>query len=374
MQTYAFLCETSYQLLNSIAYVIQLKKESNIKADIYVDVSKPGMESASDTLRNEAVFDRVFQYNTSKNNSGKYRYLVSRLCEYLLPYTACKRVMIDQADLYCKYDNIVIGCPNPYMVNFISFHRGAKVIFIEEGTGSYHGKIGEDIQTVTAKKLQRVSGRGSGLVIPGEIVLYRPELSRSGYNAKLTQLECIKPDSEWFEKIEKIFKVDNSSSFIRNKWVYLGQPQYPNYQGDYYPNDQMILKKIIDCNKETIIRPHPAEQVDKYDTYNYDSSRSQWEVIAGKYIDSNNVLIGISSTALFTPKLIYDTEPTIIITIGLFKDYCPPNVLNDLMSLIYDYTALYRDKKKVLIPANMDELTTVLKELKYGENEPNDSF
>ena len=85
----------------------------------------------------------------------------------------------------------------------------------------------------------------------------------------------------------------------------------------------------------------------------YDNNNFPWELICSKEINDNTVLIGVFSTAQFSPKELYNIEPYIIFLYKIIKPVGIDIKAIDEMTALLKNT--YRNKTKIIIPNNIDE-------------------
>ena len=79
------------------------------------------------------------------------------------------------------------------------------------------------------------------------------------------------------------------------------------------------------------------------------------------------MLIGNSSTAQITPKLVFDLEPMIIFTFKLYHNMYSKKVTLRLIDLLNNITNCYSDKTKVIIVDSLEELENIIRnQLKNG--------
>ena len=72
---------------------------------------------------------------------------------------------------------------------------------------------------------------------------------------------------------------------------------------------------------------------------------------------TDKILITFFSTAVFTPKMLYGQEPTIILMYKAFGSTVNINHKDDLCKSI---VSTYNDKSKVIVPESLEELTVAL--------------
>ena len=103
-----------------------------------------------------------------------------------------------------------------------------------------------------------------------------------------------------------------------HKVIYL-EAGFHNTQ--YESIDEINLIKLIAKNVgvgNIVVRPHPRTDIKELLSAGYIidyNSDKNWEMIlASEKMPADTILIAHFSTALFTPKMIFDIEPTVIFT------------------------------------------------------------
>lgn len=146
------------------------------------------------------------------------------------------------------------------------------------------------------------------------------------------------------------------------KFVFIEQPFIDDvYQAEAEIIDQ--IAKVIGQNNFAI-RLHPAHKNNSHiDSFPQCSAAQMWELewIMGN-ITEENMLIGIASTAMLTPKLLYGYEPTVICLHKLSAF----NKMANIDKIDAEFQALrnaYTHKERVIIVENEEELKNILLKL-----------
>ena len=90
-----------------------------------------------------------------------------------------------------------------------------------------------------------------------------------------------------------------------------------------------------------------------------------WEIMCANIDFSNKILISHCSTALYTPKFIFDQEPIVIFLFDMLVD----DVLQSLNQMhafeifVDRLKETYRDKEKVFLPKSKEELLEYLEKV-----------
>ncbi|WP_304427547.1 hypothetical protein [Dubosiella newyorkensis] len=360
---YAMICETPYQLLNILNFIYTETQYEDV-IDIYINIVNKGMNNFYQKLRKNNRIRNICSYTSPQRSEGNLKYKYRRILEYFFPVASLNYSLSDKI-LNNKnlYDVIILAFPNPLVVNFCSIYSNADVWFIEDGTGSYHGRIGNAIDSNIARLINPILHKGPEYIHPSRLYVYKPEICKSEYNdLKICRLNPVRQDSKYYINIVEVFgNVSNKNDY---RITYISQPL--NIK-EYTVYERNIFKKIWGMESNLTVRIHPTEKLKDYLEYPelcVDDGSYQWEVQCETQISDNSILIGTCSTAQITPILIYGKEPFLIFTLYLYKNVIPFDLLKRWEQLVMDVKRLYADPNKIFIPKNEAELLKCLKNLK----------
>ena len=89
-----------------------------------------------------------------------------------------------------------------------------------------------------------------------------------------------------------------------------------------------------------------------------DTTNNMWEMECAKQITESHILIGCFSTAQFTPKLIFNVEPTIVFTYKLYK-----NMSVDVEQTVERLREIYTNPEKVVVLDSLSELQKLVESM-----------
>jgi hypothetical protein len=178
--------------------------------------------------------------------------------------------------------------------------------------------------------------------------------------------------------ISEIYRDKISEGEIdNNSIIYFDQPIR---SGDF-SHFQVTESEVFDLLKKTVpderlkVKTHPKLQRKDMDKNIVKSQVFEPYFVKNQEILDNLVLISLSSTALFSPKLIFDCEPTVIFIYKLFDQYfSQQDVKDEFMcftngsfdNAIDKLKNLYKNKNKVICVSTMKELEEILKNIEKG--------
>jgi len=352
---YIILCDTTYQILSAISFRIGNTNSSD-RVDLLVDTLRTrnvDMNALAHRIKESNVFSNVYCIN---NYQGKYENVkpIIKILEWLFP-RAVYNSMTKKIRRDCDYDAVVVSGPFSTQRCLIAAYPHSRILFIEDGLGSYIGRLGINELSWRGKIAQKLCKYSPTHIFPEAVYLYSPKLYVGEYKPIIRRLNF--PISH-MEVLSSVFFTDTSSIkriYGNYKFIYFSQLINPNATEIQLENT--LIEAIKRYYKDDfIIRPHPRGETAVYDGLNVDASYSQWELCCSE-IDDTVVLIGNFSTALFIPKLLYNAEPTVIFTYKIYGN-------NYVDAAVKRLQNLYSDKKKVVCVSTMDELLETIESLK----------
>lgn len=357
---YAFVCDTPYQLLSIISYVSTYRDDVEY-SDVFVEILRSNnvdMHKLCVNIQKMGLFNHVYEMERMVYKHKKLA-PVYKIYEWLFPKESfVKSVKNSKKMVYNDWEYDVVGMTGPFPLirNIKSLAVDSKVIFLEDGAGSYSGKIGIELSG-RGRFVQKLLKRGPKYINPEACYLYKPELYKGEYESIVKKM--IFP-LEKMSQLKKVFDIKDTSIelFKKNNVIYLGQTEFLSEKNN---NSE---KKIIEILREKVpgmvVRAHPAQDKAIYKGCNIDYEMNQWELICGDAITDNHVLIGKYSTAQIIPKLLYDKEPTLIFTYKMYG-------INE--KFVYDgiesIREIYKDKNKIVCVNNNKEIIQALSKVDY---------
>ena len=206
------------------------------------------------------------------------------------------------------------------------------------------------------------------VVLGSKIQLYCPELYKGMYTKDdVMKIENWALDSNHLKTINSISGYSNEARIdekyilldtIPCEWLKIGE------QKKYYKTKKKLIKLL---GNKIVVKRHPRDcSVDNDNVKTYEYMDMPFEVICVNSNIEEKVLITIGSTAVLTPKIIFDKEPKVIwldrLILGELVD-------NNRMELIERIRKMYRNPERLIIPENIFELKKALKTKKMNKEE-----
>lgn len=336
---------------------MQQNKKEIYNDILFLNITNNNIALLADAVSKNLFFTKIICYKSPKKDNRLFLYLKERFLEYFFPQKAIDNELLSDDNIRITFDHLIGGYPNPFFVNLAYLNKNAEIIFIEDGLGSYYKRIGSLTQSLVSKIIGMFTKRSSEHLNPDKVYVYRPEICKIEYNTSIMKLNS-SFDSQ--KIINKLFNNDllNNNYF---ECIYFGQPYL--IQG-YNKIELEVCESVKRVFKNFVIRPHPRQDKGCYNGFKCEYSNALWESICKYDIDGNSVLIGTFSTAQFSPKFIYDTEPYIVFTYKLYRNIFSRNEYDKINNILKNTIQLYQNKSKIVVPETKEELILNLKHIK----------
>lgn len=337
------IVSTPYQLLNILALVgdgILVPKETDL---IVVPVFSRA-HKITDNLKNEQLFANVNILPQVKRGEQYPSYWTDLLERK-------------------HYDEIFCSFPHRFLAETFSHLRVAspskaipEVILFDDGLGSYISDIfhsgAQALQDIPVRKIYLSS---PDMMLPSIRALY----------AEINPFEIQFSASEAVQTVERIFDM-SLTSIAPISGIYLSQPFDLKDMNTEIENE--ILRILPQHDPNMLWRAHPRDTkccpIGFAEAYSF----VPWEILcASDAVSDKSVLIGIFSTAQFSPVLTAGKFPQAIF---LFDLVFPPNhaQLCQYRQLAYHLDHIYEGNghmHKVHVPKSIEELRKILSNLSF---------
>lgn len=362
----AIICDTQFQIINSLNYVYHYNKE--MKYDIYIGKEFPNADEVISNIKKTHLFQNVYDYKYDKYSDKKFKHMVNRVKELLLPNKCIQKMLNTQVDFRKKkYHSIYISAPGHFMTLMIWANPTSDVIYFDDGTGSYSGNMLDRLIDNKHRMIYLLLGRSYKKLIPKTLYVNNSKFCKSLLTSDIRQLPSINEDIRFIDLCKMIFRLENDSLYSTYRCVYLGQPYFYKIEKSMQVEEK--IQKIITANLTCIARLHPGQSYSEISGFLMDTQRTAWELICVNDIQDNTILIGRCSTAQLTPKIIFDKEPFLIFTYKLLGTLLSEKDIARFEELTKSLEKIYNDKTKIIKPSSYAELEeSILFCTKNGDN------
>lgn len=289
-------------------------------------------------------FLKDYYYRIKGLITGSYSALFPSLCCFFksmpvkMPRFSCiicSKYDSDLVDMYSKAYNI-----------------SPKVYLIEDGTGDY--TISHDWINPNYTK-----------------IFYWPELYNKFFSTTILQAPiCPQNNALFCELLFNVFRYNCAERNSGKKCIFFHQPIdncLDKTERKIIVDMENSLIKVLSTKfgKDFFIKLHPRDDLNCYSEYNILDSSVPWEVMITQNGNIDDyLLVGINSTALITPKLVFDYEPSLLILEKVFKYWevgAKKHTVERTYILFEELRNTYRVPEKVQIPDSYAELYEIIK-------------
>ena len=349
-----FICSTPYQIMNALNVAFHDEQTEN---DLMIvesfDLSRLSMQ-AMETCFNNVYFSRRVHYSSFKLKRyvQRTKYL---LCPQKYLEDHLRKSSKSGNETFQHYDEICYSYLLSECEALIAMNREADIIRMEDGIGSYFGDIYAQSFGWKYFLFAKVFRVGYAISKPRKIVLNNIDL----YHNKDRGIACQAPefDKDFVEYANTVFG-GGSPDYHRLIWltqplnIFIEKPELLSHLSNF----------LASWRDDMSVKVHPREAIDdNYNMYDVVEDKSIWELTIHNIDVENKILLGVYSSAQFTPKILFDKEPYVILLYRLF-----PKVLEnqeEMEEFIRFFKQSYRNKNKVIIPESWQSLQQVLANL-----------
>lgn len=350
----AFFCSTPYQVL--LAINIKYKMHYKENADIYILNHFKGASELVLRMKELSLFQNVklvkclhFTQTVSGNKASNYYYKLKAFANY-------KQLVIDFYEIdSIKYSEIYLSYPDVIIQLAIKdlYDRNyeMKVHLFEDGTGGYSPVIQNT--TFIKNLFNKISGNHHIIDRYDSLLLFRPELYQGISYAPIRKLPDIDNKDKTLKKIiNEAFDYKYEDN-IYESTIFLEQPL------NFVEGLDKKIKEIMDVilTEDYIIKIHPRSNSEIYTKQNvYKNHSIPWEVICLNNDIEDKILISYYSTVGISNKIVFDKEPVVVFLFDLKELKTIHEIPESTKEFIYRLKDNYRDKNRVIIPKNLEEL------------------
>lgn len=353
---YLYYCNSPYQLFNIINLNWHRKYDnfeniSNYNADLIISNTFSSSNELYEILKKDDMFSNVFLCNRLRNKNKLHK--ISTFLDFVFPNRyISKTTGINSKNFTKKYDCLCMPKVSSLMLAIWTKNSKARIDLIDEGFGTYRGGKRMTYEKSTHQWIYELINGGKKLVDSFERI-YVNSTSLYLDNDVDRLIEIPKISDACLDKLITLFN-EALIKEPKNHIFWLGQ--YIKDNVNNVTNDSLEVVK-----DEVVYIPHPrmnarlSSTVD--DSFKRMESNKFWELNLAKIPDiENKCFISMHSTAMFSPKLLYDKEPYLILTYHMIEDPFEREGCEFINDIIYMFVSLYRNPEKIMLPKNIKEL------------------
>lgn len=355
-----YYCTTPFQIIVALDIHVNgsfRKSETDHSTIVIVDIFKDSKVIA-ERLSDEHIFDEVFvvkeeAHKSKKGACAKYTQIAK---DTLLPKTLIRYQFGQNAKdiINRKYDVIISSVFCHPVAALLTINPESDFVMMDDGLASYYGDWTSRIRSKSYLRLLRVRNKGRDISKPSSLYVMRKELCKSTVAKTIIQLPAI--DDQLLKIARRVFGVDESASIYKERIILLSQPNMDETTKNVF---EKVLDFLEDDREDVIVRTHPRERnFSLYQSFSVDHAGIMWELLVDTDSIEEKLLITSYSTAVFTPKLLYDREPWIVFLYKMIKS--DPNIT----TLVGQLRDSYRHKERICEAESREELEDFISRLR----------
>lgn len=353
-----FICETEYQILNTVKYVLgniyEEFGEEQVNTDIYINVIRRISPEVVNNIMNAGVFSNVYTYSYK---SIEYDRGISGYIYKINKFVNPKKYVIslcEDIDVTKKYDYIYIAFHSPFVYAMSLTYKRSQIRFIDDGLATYSDLV---------PRFGFIKGQFRywimGVKSPWDSIdkAYVNNVSICKFSQVNELVQLYHPvDDKSKKTINDIFSYSKDRDYDEKRLIFFSQPHETH---EPYTIDYRVLE-YISTRSDYIVRLHPEDTIVVDEDITVDNSNQMWELLCKDCVNEDTILVGMFSTAQVTPKILYDIEPVIVFTYRMYEEYLSKREIEEFDEVTKRILSLY-GSNKVFCPSSMEELMNLVK-------------
>ena len=350
-----FVCTTPFQVMNSVVISHSLEGPSTL---VILDKFKDS-NTLCERVKETEIFEDTRLFDDSAMWASRNRSWLLQRLSTVGTYIRCKSLVEKFFPEISTYTDIFVSSRaqvNRLLCMYAAqWLEDVRIHFFDDGLGSYSGSI------IRIKGLDRVLRKtlvGKRAVdFTYDLYLYSPELYKAYQSdPKLTvQQICITEEDK--KAISEIFHYEEESGLKCQNILFdtIPSDEFTKEGEDVY---REIVRRIISLGN-VVIKQHPRNREPRYDAPYFENITIPFEVYCANKSFDDATFYTSCSTAVFTPKLLYDQEPRIIFLYKALDDY-RKNRNHDCDKLVSCLKKMYRNPEKIIVAGNREEIPGII--------------
>lgn len=367
-----YFCTSTFQLYG----ILSLRAMRNETADLYIDPQFKDADIIADRIRKLSLFDNVIVIDSESIYKCYYsarKGLLNHLQiarSYLFVEQIAQMILLPDTEYNSIFVSTKAYLPRMVYLSFLKNKKKTKLIYFDDGVGSYYADLAYEMKMGDAFVRAILFGKEANnieherfLFSPGMYKLLNPDT-----NYKVQGIVPYWNQENGISNLNSIFNCDTVCA-ITEKTIILDEPLEEVLETkSIEPIHKAYMEAVNQIGRDNVIlKKHPRSKAgNDYGIKEYKMIGVPFETICMNSDLDGKILISYGSTALSTPKMLFNQEPYIVVLYNL----CECNKEMDRLqhSFFSNLKKLYKDPSKVFEPENIDQLATWLKERISEEN------
>ena len=354
-----YLCTTPLQVLGAIDLVLNLHQ----KADIFLFDDFADYKEVGERLSKTDIFENVYCVDFYHSLIAKKGIWVRAQIFFRMMFSQRYLGSIIGKNISYKLIYNSTGAVSKMVVGNALYRRNERMecVRYDEGVGSYS-------KSSKGKKGSPLFQKAKSLLGWKELVdeakcfyLYEPELA-TDTEVEIIRMPTIDLNESNKNKLNYIFCGEANCELTFQEKAIIFDTYRINKDDESIKELDKIYQVIADSigYKNVIMKAHPRSTVESIiDVKKYQAASIPIEMAYMQQTDlGEKILIALNSTAVFTPKMLFNTEPRIILLYRLInKD---PSIKEKRDQTYLKMATMYTDRSRITIPNSLEELTNQL--------------
>lgn len=337
-------------------------------ADMYVLNHFQNSTIIADRLRELCMFKKVklvdsIEFTAKYQSKRNISYMLSKAKDFVKyrqlanEYFEFGNSMYDE--VYFTFADVIIQIA---IMAMSKKNKNVKINLYEDAVGGYSAQF--FFPSIYKRVFNLFSGFSNTLDKYHRLYLFQPKLFDHNLPVSIHKIPPIDIDkNDYLQIFNELFGYQQKD-IIEEKIIYFEQPleSIPGMNNAIFELMNRVLKS------DYIVKLHPRSNTKKYSKHNiYGDNSLPWEIICMNSNIDDKVLISYYSAVCFTPKLLFDKEPVVIL---LFKmDNLPKSSMVSKKSEVFLklFIETYKDKSRIFVPESYNELEKILIGIQAGD-------
>jgi|GEM_PF-4016371 len=358
----AIVCDTTYQLMNAIFLADHLDK--NGKLVLFLNQAWQKTTRKFDLDNMDGRIHRIYYY--SQKQMGALHLFTS------LYHPEKMLASLDGYDSTLGFSAVIAprtGWIATYLMDYLQQKSGgAKLFLIEEGLGEYNTRMAETRFTKMAHRLKKKCHTD----MVEKAYFTAPEIYPFETGFPIEKLPADLSNTGLVDFMIRLFKAEDDIASLRPyKFILLNQTSnWGDFDAPYRTEEEKMAAFIANVIKrdDYAVKLHPRAEHFNVEGVPCLYTQCPFELFAAKVNMEERVMISTLSTAMLTPKLMFDEEPYLVFTYRLAEDVVraaagSEEVHQNNIRAVKNACALYRNQDRLFFPATYDEFGEQLKEI-----------
>jgi len=360
----AVVCDTPYQLMSAVLVADRVAKNDPIV--FFINTYLYFKEQKFNYSDNHSGIHKILYYGRKHMGAGKL------LAGLINPQSMLRH--IEGYDPSMDF-SAIISSRTTYMATYlyneyVKRHPNIPVYLVEEGIGEYTSNMVHTRFTKACAMLRRKTHMDHvtrAFLSAPSLYPYKPafpveKVPRLTDNSReiietMFNLDALREGGNLLDRYHCIFLSEPNSCEMTNKDDALAYDKLEDEITDLVAQTAGL--------SDTIIKVHPIDPFYKKDNIETFYTQLPMESLILTMDCGNKYFVSSMSTAMLTPKLLFNEEPYLIFTYKLLDDHlkkflCDDALRNRYYQFIEGVIGLYSDKTRCAVPDDMEELRVVV--------------